>query len=216
MKNRFEALRTPITPPATLRRFGVRCVPCLSAIAALASPPGLAAQDSSLVVVQKDRIEITMSSPKLRIRQTRLAQSGFYSWRLDLKTVDGLSIVLASDTVMRTDNIRDIVRGSTLRRCSDGKDFSSLRCRTPMSDSVSLRDDELRIVIRDSTIVAMVRKERPRTMWGSTFEPNGRFRVDRLTVEFDDDEDKTPPPDPGMGGLKTGQAATKTPDVRKP
>jgi len=216
MKNRFEALRARLTPLTKPRGFVMRCVSCVGAIATLASAPALAAQDTSLVVVEKVRLVVTMIPPKLRIRQPRLAQVGFYSWRLDLKTADGLSIVLASDTVMRTDNIRDIVRGSTLRRCSDGKDFSSLRCRTPMTDSVSVRDDELRIVIRDSTIVAMVRKERPRTMWGSTFEPNGRFRVDRLTVDFDDDDDEKPPPETGMAGLATGQRATKTPYVQKP
>lgn len=164
----------------------------LSIVAAFVSAPNLAAQDTSLVVVEKDRMEITMIPPKLRIRQPRPAQVGFYAWRLDLKTSDGLTIVLASDTVMRTDNIRDIVRGSTLRRCPTEKDFSSLRCKTVMTDSVSMRGDALRIVVRDSAIVTQVRKDRPPTMWGSAFEPNGRFRVDRLTVDYDDDDVKPP------------------------
>ncbi len=190
--NTFDALRAPLTPLISWRgsvtHSLTRVVTCVCVIAALAWAPTLAAQDTSVVVVQKDRIEITMIPPKLRIRQPRLAQTGFYSWRVDLKTSDGLSIVLASDTLMRTDNIRDIVRGSTLRGCADGKDFSSRRCHTVMTDSVSVSDrgDELRIVIRDSTIVALVRKDRPHTMWGSTFEPNGRFRVDRLSVDYDD------------------------------
>ncbi|MEP6832609.1 MAG: hypothetical protein ABJB74_04405 [Gemmatimonas sp.] len=158
-------------------------------VTASLSPRVAKAQDTSLVVVEKQRIEITMIPPKLRIRQTRSSMIGFYSWRVDLKTADGMSVVLVSDTVMRTDNIRDIARGSTLRRCTDGKDFSSLRCKTVMTDSVTVHGDELRIVIRDPAMVALVRKERPSTMWGSTFEPNGRFRVDRLTVEYDDADD---------------------------
>ena len=191
---------------------------CWCAIAASTVAPALSAQDTSLVVVEKDRVEITMIPPKLRIRQPRVSQIGFYSWRLDLKTADGLSIVLASDTLMRTDNVRDIGRGSTLRRCADGKDFSSLRCRTVMTDSVSMRGDKLRIVIRDSAIVAMVRKDRPSTMWGSTFEPNGRFRVDRLTVDFDDDDkdEKPPLPDPGIVRPKNGRRVPPVSNVRQP
>lgn len=173
-----------------VRRFAFTIALAIAAPA----PEVLAAQDTSLVVVGKDRIEITMIQPKLRVRQTRGSLVGFYSWRIDLKTTDGGSIVIASDTVMRTDNIRDIVRGSTLRRCADERDFSSQRCTTVLRDSVSVRDDVVRIVLRDSAIVARVRKDRPVTMWGSAFEPNGRFRVDRLSVEYDDDEDDPPVP----------------------
>ena len=151
-------------------------------------PPALAAQDTSIVVVEKDRVEITMIPPKLRIRQSRSALVGLYAWRIDLKTSDGLSIVIASDTVMRTDNLRDIVRGSTLRRCPPEADFSSQRCTTVMTDSVRMLGDAVRIVVRDTGIVAQVRKDRPVTMWGSTFEPNGRFRVDRLAVDYNDDD----------------------------
>ena len=57
-----------------------------------------------------------------------------------------------------------------------------------MADSVRMLGDAVRIVVRDTGIVAQVRKDRPVTMWGSTFEPNGRFRVDRLTVDYNDDD----------------------------
>lgn len=194
-----------------------RWLSAVCVFAACLSAPTLTAQDTSLVIVEKDRVEITMIPPKLRIRPPRVAQVGFYSWRLDLMTADGLSIVLASDTLMRTDNIRDIVRGSTLRRCADGKDFSSLRCQTVMTDSVSVRGDELRIVIRNPAIVATVRKDRPLTMWGSTFEPNGRFRVDRLTVDFEDEDNaKAPLPENGTVSLKTGRQVAPPLDARRP
>lgn len=164
---------------------------CCALVLAFCPNSALSAQDTSLVVVGKDRVEITIIPPKMRVRQTRNALIGFYSWRVDLKTSDGQSIVVASDTVMRTDNIRDLVRGSTLRRCPLQPDFSSLRCNTVMPDSLTVRGDAVRIVLRDAAIVALIRKDRPLTMWGSAFEPNGRFRVDRLAVEYDD-EDEAP------------------------
>jgi hypothetical protein len=90
---------------------------------------------------------------------------------------------------MRTDNLRDIVRGSSLRRCSDAHDFSSLRCTVPLSDSATVRNDVVRIALRDSSLVHLMRSERPAQIWVSVFEPNGRFRVDQLRVAFDDDVD---------------------------
>ncbi|MGV3711105.1 MAG: hypothetical protein ACO1Q7_19945 [Gemmatimonas sp.] len=149
----------------------------------------IAAQETNQVTVDNDRVEIALVQPKLRIRQNRSLQNGFYAWRIDLRTKDGSAIAIAADTAMRTDNIRDIVRGSTLRRCPDAHDFSSLRCSTRLADSVSVRNDVVRIVLRDSSLVRLIRADRPPAVWASVFEPNGRFRVDRIRVRFDDDED---------------------------
>lgn len=157
-----------------------------AAIVGGAVPSRLAAQDSAAVFVMRDRVIIDVQPPKLRVRPPRTAQTGFYTWRIDIKVGDGVSIAFAADTAMRVSALRDIVRASSLRRCADPKDFSTLRCKIPMSDSVTVRGEGLRFIVRDSSIVALVRKARPTAMWASTFEPNGQFRVDRINVRYAD------------------------------
>ncbi|MEO7998261.1 MAG: hypothetical protein ABI852_12500 [Gemmatimonadaceae bacterium] len=156
------------------------------------SPAILGAQDSAAVFVMRDRVIIDVQPPKLRVRPPRTAQLGFYSWRIDIKAGDGVSLAFTADTAMRVTGLRDIARASSLRRCADPKDFATLRCRIPMSDSVTVRGDGLRFIVRDSSIVALVRKARPTTMWASTFEPNGQFRVDRISVRYADGDGDEP------------------------
>lgn len=146
------------------------------------------AQDTTSMIVEKDRVLITIMPPKLRVRPARSAQFGFYAWRVDIKADmkanDGVSIAFTADSAMRSSSMRDIVSAGTLRGCADPKDFSTLRCKVPMSDSVTLRGEGLRMVIRDSSIVALMWRQRSAVVWASTFEPNGQFRVDRVNVRF--------------------------------
>lgn len=157
---------------------------------AFAAAPQIAnAQDSTAVIVESDRVLIDLLPPKLRVKPARPQQYGFYAWRVDIKSKEPVSMAFTADTAMRSNSLRDIVRGSSLRRCAEPKDFSSQRCRIPMTDSVIVRGDGIRMIIRDSSIVAMMWKERPLELWGATFEPNGQFRLDRLKVRFEDPDD---------------------------
>lgn len=166
-------------------------VACAAGAASLfAMPHSALAQDSTAVIVESDRMMIDLLPPKLRVKPARAQQYGFYAWRVDIKSKEPVSMAFTADTAMRGNNIRDIVRGSSLRRCAEPKDFSSQRCRIPMPDSVVVRGEGIRIIIRDSSVVAMMWKERPLELWGATFEPNGQFRLDRLKVRFEDPDDQ--------------------------
>lgn len=161
----------------------------LGLIAASVFAHAVAAQDSASVVVEKDRVQITMGRPLLRVRVPKSEQAGYYSWRFDVLAdstarVALASIVLAADSAMRSANPRDIVNGSTLRRCAEPRDFSSRRCTLVLHDSARVDGDSLRVVIRDSTLVALMWVTRPRTVTSSVFQPGGRFRVDQMGVRF--------------------------------
>lgn len=175
-----------------ISRLRILLAPLVLAIVGAAAPAEATAQDSASVFVMRDRVIIDVQPPKLRVRPPRTAQIGFYAWRIDIKAGEDVSFALAADTAMRTTMLRDIVRVSSLRRCADPKDFSTLRCTIPMSDSVMVRGDGLRFVVRDSSIVALVRRARPSAMWASTFEPNGQFRVDRMNVRYADGDGDVP------------------------
>lgn len=147
------------------------------------------AQDSASVVVEKDRVQITLGRPLLSVRVPKSEQAGYYRWRFDVlsdSTTRAVlaSIVLAADSAMRSANPRDIVRGSTLRRCAEPGDVSSRRCTIVLNDSARVDGESLRVVIRDSFIVALMWANRPRTVTGSVFQPGGRFRVDQMGVRF--------------------------------
>lgn len=148
----------------------------------------LHAQNTPAVLVEKDRVIIDMMPPKLRVKPTRATQYGFYAWRVDIQHATDVSFVFTADTAMRSNNLRDIVRASSLRRCENPKDFSTQRCKIPMTDSVIVRGEGIRMLIRDSSLVAFMWKNRPTGLWGSTFEPNGQYRVDRIQVRFEDPE----------------------------
>lgn len=175
----------------SLASVGRRVVSVVGAAVLSAMMPRSAlAQDSTAVIVESDRMVIDLLPPKLRVKPARSQQYGFYAWRVDIKGKEPVSMAFTADTAMRGTNIRDIVRGSSLRRCAEPKDFSSQRCRIPMPDSVVVRGEGIRIIIRDSSMVAMMWKERPLELWGATFEPNGQFRLDRLKVRFEDPDDQ--------------------------
>ena len=55
--------------------------------------------------------------------------------------------------------------------------------------ATGVRGEGIRMIIRDSSIVAMMWRDRPLALWGSTFEPRGQFRLDRLKVRFEDPDD---------------------------
>ena len=146
------------------------------------------AQNSTAVLVEKDRVIIDIMPPKLRVKPPRSGQYGFYAWRIDIQSGGDVSFAFTADTAMRSNGLRDIVRASSLRRCADPKDFSTLRCRIPMTDTVVVQGDGIRMLIRDPSLVAFMWKHRPTGLWGSTFEPNGQYRVDRIQVRFEDSD----------------------------
>ncbi len=138
------------------------------------------------VVVESKAVVVSLPQHAARWRSQSDGAAGFYSWRLDAMRGPGLSLVLAADTMMRISNLAQIVAGSALRRCQDIHNPSARSCTLPMNDSVGVKDDFVLIILRDPATVSYFRESRPPTVSVTTFDPHGRFRIERFRVRYAD------------------------------
>lgn len=137
-------------------------------------------------VVEKDRLLFTIPGAVVKVPLPESQRYGFYLWRLDTSDREGLSMVLAADTAMRTANLVDIVRSSRLRLCPTAKEPSGLNCTRPLIGGASAHDTDVRMEIRDTGVVSMVRRRRPVAVWMTSYSPQGLFRIDSLKIVYRD------------------------------
>lgn len=154
----------------------------------IATKADLVKAGTGAAVVEKNRLVFTLAAPVVQIKTPESAKYGYYAWRLDMTARDGvsegLSMVLVSDTAMRTNDIDDILKGSTLRLCSNPKGISVLSCKQPLESKVFAQGKHVHLEVRDSTIVSLIRSIRPRTVSSRVFEPMGKFRTDELVYSY--------------------------------
>ena len=165
-----------------------------AAMLLMVAPPQLDAQTTSKirkpyleeVVVENKAIVIALPQQGSRWRSPYDGQPGFYSWRVDAKAGPGLSVVLAADTMIRGQNLTQVVAGSWLRKCQDAHNRSARSCTIRLKDSVGVKDDFVLMILRDPATVAYFKESRPATVSVSTFNPHGRFRLERFRVRYRD------------------------------
>lgn len=172
--------------------IGVRARVCASCVFLLiVSHPALAQNQvrkpyPDPVVVEEAAVVISLKQQTARWRPSLEGKPGFYSWRLDVNATPALGIVLAADTMMRGTALAQIVKGSSLRRCSGESDITARSCTTPLRDTVGVNDNYVQIILRDTSIVAYFREVRPGSVRSATFDPHGRFHLERLRVLYRD------------------------------
>lgn len=113
---------------------------------------------------------------------------GFFAWRITIETPMPFVIAFVSDTALRTNNIADVLRAATPRRCASADAESVLDCTTPIAASTELVGDHFRLIIKDSAFVAMVRRDRPVSLWRSMIVPSGRIQLRQVRFEYRDTE----------------------------
>ncbi|MEO7996379.1 MAG: hypothetical protein ABI852_02980 [Gemmatimonadaceae bacterium] len=141
---------------------------------------------SDAIVVEETAVIVSLKQQQARWRPSLDGKPGFYSWRLDMNAQPTLGIVLAADTMMRVDNLAQIVKGSSLRLCAEGKEVATSSCKTILRDTVGVHDDFVQIILRDTSIVSYFREVRPGSVRSTTFDPHGRFHLERLRVLYRD------------------------------
>ncbi|MEP6834811.1 MAG: hypothetical protein ABJB74_15565 [Gemmatimonas sp.] len=138
------------------------------------------------IVVEANAVVVSLPQQAARWRSEADGPIGFHSWRLDANGGAGFSLVLAADTMMRVANLGQIVAGSWLRKCQDVLNPSARSCTVRMRDSVGVNDNFVQMILRDPATVSYFRESRPATVRVSTFDPHGRFRLERFRVRYRD------------------------------
>lgn len=136
------------------------------------------------LVVEPAAIVVSLPQAASRARTVSDGRPGFYSWRIDVGNGPGLSIVLAADTMMRVANLAQIVAGSSIRRCDDATIRSTRSCKTVLRDTAGVVNNFVQMILRDRETVSYFRQVRPATVRVTTFDPHGRFRIDRYRIRY--------------------------------
>lgn len=150
-------------------------------------PPSIGLFTLDSAVVEDDNVMLLLAPLPKRYRYELAGKRGYFSWRIDALSGAGLSVVLAADSMMRTTDVKSIVKGSTLRRCLDPTEPTVRKCAQPMpTDSAHERLDYVQITLRDTAIVNYFRNARPSQVTATFHEPEGRFRVDVIPIAYYD------------------------------
>lgn len=177
----------------TLRLFGVALSCTLVATVSTLTPLHSCLGQNQIrkpyndpIVVEMTAVIVSLKQQATRWRPSLDGKPGFYSWRLDINAQPTLGIVLAADTTMKVANLAQIVRGSSLRLCAEGVELATSDCKTLLRDTVGVHDDFVQIILRDTSIVSYFREVRPGSVRSATFDPHGRFHLERLRVLYRD------------------------------
>ena len=117
--------------------------------------------------------------------------AGYWAWRFSTGGEEPVSVVLMSNTILRTGRVSDVVKASSLRLCPTAQ-TSSLSCERRIRGRIELSDTTLFIVVEEPEIVARVNRTRPSYLWRQVIQPEGRVAVTRLCVVFPDDTECKP------------------------
>ena len=136
--------------------------------------------------VYKDHIRIYFPLPFERIDKPSKPFAGFYAWMFSVESPHGFSIVVTADTALRTSDLKEIMKHSTLRLCSEITPTNVRTCHLPVKGTFTEQGSWLNVEITDTALVSRVTLDRPQNYWRYLYEPNGRFRIDRKFFSYRD------------------------------
>ena len=165
-----------------ISRTATRCVfvAVVSFVAFVAWAPHAHAQpiqraSEAPAPVDKSRITFFLPLPYDLLKVPQAPVVGYFVWRITVETAQPFSIVVTSDTALRSNKAGELLRATSVRLCADPLVESAHECNAPVSAVMEVADDHFRITIRDADLVARVRRERPPLYWRYVIEPRGRY-----------------------------------------
>jgi hypothetical protein len=154
---------------------------CLFDVASASAQSRLKIEDSAQVFFE--RVVIKVPPPYQYVQKPHPPVAGFYAWRMSFAGQSNLTVVLRTDSALRTSSTHEVVRASTLRRCpADAR--SVLDCTAPLLGSARVGRDAIIIEITDPDFMTLVRQRHPDAIVRHVFEPGGRFRVNHIGLRY--------------------------------
>ena len=147
--------------------------------------PDRALPGETWAYVSPDKVTVFFPLPFERLSAPSKPFAGFYAWMFTVEEgAAGFSVVLASDTAMRTNDIDEIVKNSKLRLCADITPTNVRTCKLALNAKATALAGYLEIVITDKALVGRLLKEYPMEYWRYVYEPNGFYRIDRKRFQY--------------------------------
>lgn len=145
--------------------------------------------ESAVVKDKEIRIDIPRPSAFERVSDAR-PQVGYYAWRISVEAPEPFTMVLMADTAMRSSDMRQILRASTLRMCPSSSPPSLLDCKDLIKSKTELNDDQFSLTINDKDFVDRIRRDRPMFYWRGRIYPNGRVQLVQKPWAYQDRKPK--------------------------
>ena len=122
--------------------------------------------------------------PFHRVKPSSPPTPGYFAWRVSVDGVAGAHFAFGPEGVMKSYDPPTIAKASTLRRCPITQDsalVSALNtCRERIEGTVFVGSGAIVVEIRDTAVIADLRRLRPQTFTRYVFEPGGRYRMERM------------------------------------
>ena len=128
-----------------------------------------------VAAVEKARIVISVPLPYDGTRRPAEPVPGYFVWRFTVATLQPFSLVVTSDTALRSNVPDQIVRASSVRLCADPLVVSALACTSPVDASLVVASNHFRVVIKEPELLARVRRDGPAWYTRYVVVPGGRF-----------------------------------------
>ncbi len=125
--------------------------------------------------VEKDRLVIRFPLPYELQRAPSPPVTGYFVWRMTVPTLQPFSVVVTSDTALSSAALEEVLRASTVRLCADPMVESARACTNPINASLAIAGNHFRVLIKDTALVARVRRERPAVYTRYVVYPGGRY-----------------------------------------
>jgi hypothetical protein len=136
--------------------------------------------------VYADHIRIYYPVPFELVSDPAKPVAGIFAWMFSVEEHGGFSVVLTADTAMRTSNVNNILKHSSLRLCAETTPTNVRSCTNPVKGVAKNMGGWVEIDIDDKALLARIRTERPQNYWRYVYEPNGRYRIDRKLLDYRD------------------------------
>jgi hypothetical protein len=133
--------------------------------------------------VYREHIEVLLPPTYLLVKRPKPAVVGYFAWKFSFGTEAQVTLVFRSNTALRVNDERAVLRASKLYLC-DSYDQWILDCTRPISGRASLARGGVVIDIREPALVSAIRSRAPTTLVRQLFEPGGRFRVDETGIKY--------------------------------
>ena len=120
--------------------------------------------------------------PFFLVAEPKPPRFGYFGWKVSFGDA-GLTAVLRPDSVMSTRRLGQTVKASRLFLC-ETPDTPILDCQVPIAGRARLTSQTLELEISDTAFVNRIRRARPVWAARQSFEPGGRFFVDRVSINY--------------------------------
>lgn len=160
-----------------------------AAVALLTAAPALAKAQLGVkpvldaTVVEENAVTFSFPLPYAPVKPPNPPIAGFYAWRITTVGDSAISMVLASDSPVRSNNLDQVIRTSTLRLCPS-TESQILQCVQVVRGQGKAKANGIEMTLRDTSVINRLRRLGHRTYWRYAFEPGGHFHIEKLSFAY--------------------------------